>query len=132
MLFKKKKFERKVILPKSTFDGILSYCQIKHPEKGVLILKGKSKNGAMTITDLVIPPFGNTGTIFAGLPNSFLPFDTGYLGIVRSHPDGSKQPLVAELHDFFGLVLITVTSPYCDDSISAWDSNGDPIPLSVV
>ena len=45
MIFKKKKFERKVLIQKDVLDSILSYCQMKHPNEGILILKGKSKNG---------------------------------------------------------------------------------------
>ncbi len=75
MIFKKKKFERKVLLQKDVLDSILSYCQMKHPNEGILILKGKSKDGAIKIDGLVIPPFSETGPTFAGFPHSFLPFD---------------------------------------------------------
>ncbi|MHA7733661.1 Mov34/MPN/PAD-1 family protein [Nitrosopumilus sp. S6] len=131
MLFKKKKFERKVILQKEVLDSILSYCQMKHPNEGILILKGKSKNGEINIDGLVIPPFNYTGPTFAGFPHSFLPFDMSYVGIVHSHPSGSAEPSVTDLNNFFGLVSMIVKSPYSDDSIFAWDSNGNAIPLSI-
>jgi len=57
MFFKKKHFERQVLLQKDVLDSILSFCQMKHPNEGILILKGKSKNGTITINGLVIPPF---------------------------------------------------------------------------
>ncbi len=132
MIFKKKKFERKVLLEKEVRDSILSYCQMKHPNEGILILKGKSKNGEIKIDGLVIPPFSETGPTFAGFPNSFLPFDLSYLGIVHSHPSGSAEPSVTDLHNFFGLVSLIVKSPYDDDSIFAWDSSGNSIPLSII
>ncbi|AFS80627.1 Mov34/MPN/PAD-1 family protein [Candidatus Nitrosopumilus koreensis AR1] len=131
MLFKKKKFERKVILQKDVLDSILSYCQMKHPNEGILILKGKSKNGEINIDGLVIPPFNYTGPTFAGFPHSFLPFDMSYVGIVHSHPSGSAEPSVTDLHNFFGLVSIIVKSPYSDDSVFAWDSGGNAIPISI-
>lgn len=131
MLFKKKKFERKVILNKEVLDSILSYCQMKHPNEGILILKGKSKNGEINIDGLVIPPFNYTGPTFAGFPHSFLPFDMSYVGIVHSHPSGSAEPSVTDLHNFFGLVSLIVKSPYSDDSVFAWDSSGNAIPLSI-
>ena len=131
MLFKKKKFERKVLLKKEVLDSILSFCQMKHPNEGILILKGKSKNGEIKIDGLVIPPFSETGPTFAGFPHSFLPFDMSYVGIIHSHPSGSAEPSVTDLHNFFGLVSMIVKSPYDDDSIFAWDSNGDAIPLSI-
>ncbi len=131
MLFKKKKFERKVLLKKEVRDSILSFCQMKHPNEGILILKGKSKNGEIKIDGLVIPPFSETGPTFAGFPHSFLPFDMSYVGIIHSHPSGSAEPSVTDLHNFFGLVSMIVKSPYDDNSIFAWDSNGNAIPLSI-
>ena len=131
MLFKKKKYERKVLLKKKVLDSILSFCQMKHPNEGILILKGKSKNGEIKIDGLVIPPFSETGPTFAGFPHSFLPFDMSYVGIIHSHPSGSAEPSVTDLHNFFGLVSMIVKSPYDDDSIFTWDSNGDAIPLSI-
>ena len=131
MLFKKKKFERKVMLKKKVLDSILSFCQMKHPNEGVLILKGKSKNGEIKIDGLVIPPFSETGPTFAGFPHSFLPFDMSYVGIIHSHPSGSAEPSVIDLHNFFGLVSMIVKFPYDDNSVFAWDSNGTAIPLFI-
>lgn len=131
MLFKKREFKREVQLEKEVLDSILSFCKIKHPNEGVLILKGKSKNGKIMVNGLVIPPFSETGPTFAGFPHSFLPFDMSYVGMVHSHPSGSAEPSVTDLHNFFGLVSMIVKSPYNDDSIFAWDSKGDPIPLSI-
>ena len=132
MFSKKKKFERKVLLEKDVLDSILSFCQMKHPNEGILILKGKSKNGEIKIDGLVIPPFSETGPTFAGFPNSFLPLDMSYLGIVHSHPSGSAEPSITDLNNFFGLVSLIVKSPYDDDSIFAWDGSGNSIPLSIV
>lgn len=131
MIFKTKKFERKVLLQKDVLDSILSYCQMKHPNEGILILKGKSKNGEIKVDGLVIPPFNYSGPTFAGFPHSFLPFDMSYVGIVHSHPSGSAEPSVTDLHNFFGLVSLIVKSPYDDNSIFAWDSNGNAVPLSI-
>jgi len=129
VLFKKKNFDRKVLLKKDVLDSILSFFQMKYPNEGVLILKGKSKNGEIKIDGLVIPPFSEIGPTFAGFPHSFLPFDMSYVGIVHSHPSGSAEPSVTDLHNFFGLVSMIVKYPYEDDCIFAWDSNGNSIPL---
>ena len=132
LIFKHEKLKRKVSLKKDARDGIISYCKMKHPNEAVLILRGKSKKGNITIDGLIIPPFSYTDTTFAGFPNSFLPLDTSYVGIVHSHPKGSEKPSITDLNDFFGLVSITVKSPYDDDDIFAWDSKGDPIEITVV
>ena len=132
MFFKTKKFERTVLLQKDVLDSILTYCQMKHPNEGILILKGKSKNGQIKIDGLVIPPFNETGPTFAGFPHSFLPLDMSYVGIVHSHPSGSAEPSVTDLHNFFGLISLIVKSPYDDDSIFAWYSSGNAVPLSII
>ena len=132
MIFKKREFERKVSLKKEVFDSISSYCKIKHPNEGILILKGKSKNGKIMIDGLVIPPFSHSGPTFAGFPHSFLPFDMSYVGIVHSHPSGSAEPSLTDLHNFFGLVSLIVQHPYDDDDIFAWDSKGNPINLEII
>jgi len=132
MFFKPKKYERQVSLKKDVLDGILSFCKMKHPNEGILILKGKSKKGNIIIDGLVIPPFSHGGPTFAGFPHSFLPFDLSYLGIVHSHPIGSAEPSITDLNNFFGLISLIVKSPYEDDDIFAWDSKGNSIKLTII
>lgn len=132
MILKHKKFERRVSLKKETRDGILSYCKMNHPNEGILILRGKSKKGNIIIDSLVIPPFSDTGPTFAGFPESFLPLDLSYVGIVHSHPNGSAEPSVTDLHNFFGLVSLIVKSPYDDEDLFAWDSQGNSIPITII
>ena len=146
MLFKKKKFDRNVSLKRETRDGILSFCKMNHPDEAILILRGKSKHGNVFIDGLVIPPFSETGADFAGFPHNPLPLDLSYVGIVHSHPipdnvaDKEKSsaniylayPSITDLDNFFGLISLIVKSPYEDDDIFAWDSNGKQIPIEIV
>jgi len=132
VIFKKKKVERQVSLKKDALDGIISYCKMKHPNECILILKGKSKNRNITIDSLVIPPFSETGPTFAGFPNSFLPLDMSYVGIVHSHPAGSAEPSLEDLNNFFGLVSLIVKSPYEDEDVFAWDRDGNPVKLTII
>ena len=129
---KKKKFERNISLTKDARDGILSFCKMNHPNEGILILRGKSKRGDVFIDELVIPPFSETGADFAGFPHNPLPLDLSYVGIVHSHPSGSAKPSLTDLDNFFGLVSIIVQSPYENDDIFAWDSDGRELPLVIV
>ena len=126
----KPRLERKVILKNEARNGILTYCKIKHPSEGILILKGKSKKGIVTVDSLVIPPFSYSDETFAGFPQSFLPFDLSYVGVAHSHPSGSAEPSVTDLHNFFGLVSIIVKSPYEEnEDIFAWDSQGKQLEI---
>ena len=129
---KKKKFERKISLTKDARDGILSFCKMNHPNEGILILRGKSKRGDVFIDEFVVPPFSETVADFAGFPHNPLPLDLSYVGIVHSHPSGSAKPSLTDLDNFFGLVSIIVKSPYEDDDIFAWDSDGRELPLLIV
>ncbi len=131
LIFKKKNYERQVSLKKDVQDGILSYCKMNHPNECILILRGKSKKGNIAIDSLVIPPFSSTGPTFAGFPHSFLPFDLSYVGIVHSHPSGSARPSLTDMNNFFGLISLIVKSPYENDDIFAWDSNGNSIKWTV-
>ena len=131
MIFKSKKIERTATLTKQACEGILSYCKMNHPNEMVLILKGRSKKGAVFIDSLIIPPFSETGPIFAGFPSSFLPLDLSYVGIAHSHPVGSADPSLEDLNNFFGLVSIIVKSPYNEDDVFAWDSSGNSIAISI-
>ena len=129
---KKKKLERKISLTKDARDGILSFCKMNHPNEGILILRGKSKRGDVYIDELVVPPFSETGADFAGFPHNPLPLDLSYVGIVHSHPSGSAKPSLTDLDNFFGLVSMIVKSPYEDEDIFAWDSDGRELPLVIV
>ena len=131
MIFKKKKFERLVTLTNEVRDGILSYCKMKHPDECILILRGKSKRGNIMIDSLFVPPFSHSGPTFAGFPHSFLPFDLSYVGIVHSHPTGSARPSLTDMNNFFGLISLIVKSPYENDDIFAWDSNGNSVKFTV-
>jgi len=132
MLFKKKKVERRISLKSDVVNSISTFCKMKHPNEGILILKGKSKDGHILIDGLVIPPFSHEGPTFAGFPHSFLPFDMSYVGIVHSHPSGSAEPSLTDLHNFFGLISLIVKFPYGDEDIFAWDSKGDSVNLEIV
>jgi proteasome lid subunit RPN8/RPN11 len=132
LLFKKKKIERQVSVKKDVLDGILSFCKMNHPNEGILILRGKSKSGNIIVDSLVIPPFSHSGPTFAGFPHSFLPLDLSYVGVVHSHPTGSARPSITDMHNFFGLVSLIVKSPYGDEDVFAWDSNGNSIKLTII
>ena len=105
---------------------------MNHPNEGILILRGKSKHGDVFIDELVVPPFSETGADFAVFPHNPLPLDLSYVGIVHSHPSGSAKPSLTDLDNFFGLVSMIVKSPYEDEDIFVWDSDGKELPLVIV
>ena len=124
--------ERKITLKKDVLDSILSYCQMRHPEEGILILRGKSKNGDLLIDGLVIPPFSFGAHSSSGFPRNMLPADLSYVGTVHSHPSGSGHPSSVDLNNFFELISLIVRFPYSDSDIFAWNSNGEQVNLEII
>lgn len=124
--------KRKIFLKKEVLDSILTYCQMKHPNEGILILRGKSKNGNVLIEGLVIPPFSFGAHSSSGFPRHMLPADLSYVGTVHSHPSGSGHPSVVDLNNFFELISLIVRFPYGNSDIFAWNSSGDNVELEIV
>ena len=123
--------ERKIFLKKEALDSILSYCRMKHPDEGILILRGKSKKRNVIIDSLVIPPFSFGAHSSSGFPRNMLPSDLSYVGTVHSHPSGSANPSLTDLNNFFELISLIVRFPYGDEDIFAWDSEGNSVKLEI-
>ena len=139
--FKKKKSDqtktvgvlsRTIFLKKEVLDSILSYCHMKHPNEGILILRGKSRKGDVFIDGLIMPPFAFGAHSSSGFPRNMLPADSSYVGTVHSHPSGSANPSFTDLNNFFELISLIVRFPYTDSDIFAWNSNGESVTLQVV
>ena len=124
--------EREIKLKKEVLDSILSYCKMKHPNEGILILRGKSKKGNIVIDGLVIPPFSFSAHSSSGFPHYMLPGDMSYVGTVHSHPSGSARPSVTDLNNFFELISLIVRFPYNDNDIFAWNSNGIAVKMTII
>jgi len=105
---------------------------MRHPDEGILILRGKSKNRHILIDGLIVPPFSFSSHSSSGFPRNMLPYDSSYVGTVHSHPSGNENPSVTDLNNFFELISIIVRFPYGDSDIFAWNSNGESVLLQVV
>ena len=126
------KTEREIKLKKEVLDSILSYCKMKHPNEGILILRGKSKKGDVLIDGLIIPPFAFNAHSSSGFPYYMLPADMSYVGTVHSHPSGCAMPSITDLNNFFQLISLIVGFPYEDKNVFAWDSNGNAVKLTII
>ena len=126
------KTEREIKLKNDVLNSILSYCQMNHPNEGILILRGKSKKGDVLIDGLIVPPFAFNAHSSSGFPHYMLPADLSYVGTVHSHPSGSANPSITDLNNFFELISLIVRFPYGDNDIFAWDSNGNGVKLTII
>lgn len=136
MIFEKdaqnKKTRRQVILTRQAADGIITYAKTWHPNEAILILQGKKDKDQIIIDGLVIPPFSMNGPYYSGFPTHDLPFDLSYIGTAHSHPGGSNRPSLDDLNHFYGLVSIIISHPYEDQTIGAYDRNGDSMDIKIV
>ncbi|MFL6321862.1 MAG: Mov34/MPN/PAD-1 family protein [Nitrososphaeraceae archaeon] len=124
--------ERQVIITRQAADGIITYSKTWHPNEGILILRGKSNKDKIVIDGLILPPFSLQGPYYSGFPTYDLPFDLSYVGTAHSHPSGSNRPSLEDLNNYFGSVSIIISYPYADNTIAAFDRDGNHMQLEIM
>jgi proteasome lid subunit RPN8/RPN11 len=102
----------RIQIRRSVINGILDYAKIYHPREGVLLLKGKVKEGTIMVEDIEIPPLNVQGESFSAFPLNMLPLDFSIVGTAHSHPSGVLMPSVSDLNNFYGRIMIIVAYPY--------------------
>jgi proteasome lid subunit RPN8/RPN11 len=126
------KRNRQVVMTREAADGIITYAKTWHPNEGILILQGKSNKQQILIHGLIIPPFSSHGPYYSGFPTYDLPFDLSYIGTAHSHPGASNRPSLEDLNNYYGLVSIIISHPYTDETIGAFDRNGNEMQLEIL
>jgi proteasome lid subunit RPN8/RPN11 len=124
--------KRQVIINRQAADGIITYSKTCHPNEGILILRGKSNKDEIVIEGLILPPFSLQGPYYSGFPTYELPFDLSYVGTAHSHPSGSNKPSLEDLNNYYGSVSIIISYPYADNTIAAFDRQGNYMPLEIM
>ena len=132
MVFGKTTARKYIAITRQAADGIITYSRTKHPNEAILVLQGRSNKDHLLIDRLVIPPFSMSGPYYSGFPIHDLPFDLSYIGTAHSHPGGSNKPSLEDLNHFYGLVSLIISHPYEDDTLGAFDRNGDAIELKIL
>lgn len=131
-VFKKKdRPRRRVVITREAADGIISFAKTWHPNEAILILQGKKKDNVVTIDGLVIPPFSANGPFYSGFSLYDLPLNGAYVGTAHSHPGASNRPSLEDLNHFFGLVSVIISFPYEDETIGAWDREGNGLEVTI-
>jgi proteasome lid subunit RPN8/RPN11 len=132
VVFGKTMARKYIAITRQAADGIITYSRTKHPNEAILVLQGRSNKDHLLIDRLVIPPFSMSGPYYSGFPIHDLPFDLSYIGTAHSHPGGSNKPSLEDLNHFYGLVSLIISHPYEDDTLGAFDRNGDAIELKIL
>jgi proteasome lid subunit RPN8/RPN11 len=123
---------RRIVITRQAADGIITYSKTHHPNEAILVLQGKKDKDEIVINGLIIPPFSMSGPYYSGFPVYDLPFDLSYIGTAHSHPGGSNRPSLDDLNHFYGMVSIIISHPYEDETIGAYDRNGNSLELRIV
>jgi proteasome lid subunit RPN8/RPN11 len=122
----------RVRVPAAVLDGVLELARGAHPRETIMLLRGRSSGGAVTIDETLFPPMGVGGRGFASFPVHMLPIDFTIVGTVHSHPSGSLRPSVGDLHNFYGRIMMIVGPPYDRGSVAAYDKQGARMTVEVV
>ena len=119
-------------IPSNILDTIYAGAKELYPRESFLLLRGKKRNGVISITDLVLAPFAAHGHGEVTFNPYMFVGDYSLVGTVHSHPSGDITPSHVDLNYFFGRVLMIVGPPFeGKDCIAAYDSNGDPLPIEI-
>jgi proteasome lid subunit RPN8/RPN11 len=128
----KPKPKRSVTITRQAADGIITWAKTHHPNEAILVLIGKSTKDKIVVDGLVIPPFAESGPFYSGFAIHDLPYTIPHVGTAHSHPGGSNRPSLEDLNYFTGLVSIIISHPYEDETIGAFDRNGNSLEIKIV
>jgi len=125
--------ERTVAFERVVIDSILTYSQMFHPREGILLLRGKKERHRLLITDVVIPPLAHHGYAYSGFPLHTLPMDFSIMGTAHSHPSGVAKPSRADLHNFYGMIMVIAVYPYGSEvDLAVFDKSGNEVGYEIV
>jgi len=131
-VFKREKLQRHVIITRQAADGIITWAKTHHPNDALLVLKGKTTKEKIIVDGLVIPPFTESGPFYSGFAVHDLPYTIPHIGTAHSHPGGSNRPSFEDLNYFSGFVSLIINHPYEDETMGAYDRNGNSLEIKVV
>ena len=132
MFKKREKVQRHLVITRQAADGIITWSKTHHPNEAILILEGRNTKDAIIVDGLVIPPFAQSGPFYSGFAVHDLPYTISNVGTAHSHPSGSNRPSLEDLNHFSGYVSIIISHPYEDETIGAYDRNGNMLEIKIV
>lgn len=132
MFRRKEKVKRQVMITRKSADGIITWSKTHHPNEAILILQGRTTKEQIIVDGLVIPPFAESGPFYSGFAVHDLPYTIPHIGTAHSHPGGSNKPSLEDLNSFSGFVSIIINHPYEDETIGAYDRDGNSLEIKIV
>jgi proteasome lid subunit RPN8/RPN11 len=118
---------------KSVADSILSSALGSYPNEAILLLRGKLKNEAILINEVLIPPLATHGRGFSDFRGVMLPMDLRIVGVSHSHPSGTLRPSTHDLNHFYGRIMVITAFPFQSyNDIGVFNNHGEKLPHEVV
>jgi len=112
---------------------ILDYAKGQYPNEIMLLARGDTKDGYLTIEEVLAPPFQHNGRDFASINIFYTPFTPSIIGTIHSHPSGALRPSVQDLLSFMGKIMGIAAYPFEDkNDFAFFNRDGGEIPYFVV
>ncbi len=118
-------------IPRGVLELILHAARTAYPNEFGAMIRGEGNQ----IKEVLLLPGTIQGKKFASFRMNMLPIDSKTVGVVHSHPSGSKYPSQADLRMFskVGNVNLILGYPYRGvEDVAAYDSNGIPQEIEIL
>jgi proteasome lid subunit RPN8/RPN11 len=103
-----------------------------HPKETIFLLRGKTREHEIKVSEIVIPPSATYGKGFASLPMFMMPIDFSIIGTAHSHPSGSLTLSVEDLNHAVGKIILVAAYPYDGmKCLAVYNRKGEKLRLRV-
>ena len=122
----------KVIFERQVIDSMMTYFGMAYPNEGILVMRGKKKNGIVRVTGLVIPPAAVHAHTYSSFSWHLIPVDPSYVGVAHSHPSGHAYPSEQDVFSG-GKIMAIMGYPYSGENcLGVFDGSGTRVPFEVI
>ena len=117
-------------IKRATLEAIILAARNTFPNEFLALLSSKK---GKAIDEYVLLPsvYGKT---YSSIRLDLLPYNSGVIGSVHSHPGPSNRPSRGDLRSFrsLGEIHLIIATPFSFGSVKAFDNNGEEVELEVV
>ena len=120
-----------VLIDRKLLEEMLTFAKERHPNEAVMLLRGSVKREVITITDYLFPPFATTNSISASYPIHMLPIDFSIVGSAHSHPSGSLEQSIQDIHNIYGRISLLMAYPYSLGDVAVYNKQAERLIMRV-
>jgi proteasome lid subunit RPN8/RPN11 len=120
-----------VVIERGLLQELLEFALERHPQEAILLLRGETKKGIITVTDYLFPPYATTNSVSASYPIHMLPIDFSIVGTAHSHPSGTLQLSPTDMNNMYGRMSLLIAYPYGEGDVAAFNKQAERLLLTV-